>query len=198
MEQIGRIVLTGVLSYVAGSLPSAVLITRWARGIDVREAGSGHAGATNTLRTAGWLPGLLVALLDVGKGFLAVKLALGGGHAMGIVAAAAVVVGHCWPVFAQFRGGMGVATAGGSLLAAGPLGLAIAVGIDSLLSLTLKHTGRANVLTGFTLGPVLWLVGLGLPLAGVGAAAGLVVAVRSLSDWNREYEELWLDRPRRE
>ena len=64
-----------LLSYVLGSIPFALWITRWKAGIDVRQAGSGHAGATNAMRAAGWWVGILVMALDLGKGFLALQLA---------------------------------------------------------------------------------------------------------------------------
>ncbi len=62
------------------------------------------------------------------------------------------------------------------------------------MNLVLRHTARANVVTGIAAGPIFWLLGLDPPVVGVGAAAGLVVAVRSLRDWDRVYAELWLDR----
>lgn len=181
-------------AYLLGSIPSAVLITRWLRNTDVRDVGSGHAGATNTIRAAGWLGGAIVVALDISKGFLAVELALRLGTLAGALAAFAVVVGHCWPLFAGFRGGMGVATTGGALLAAEPLGFAIGLGVVVLLTLLLRHTARANVITGIALAPLFWLSGLSLALTLVGGAAGAVVAIRSTSDWYRVYEELWLDR----
>ena len=93
----------------------------------MRDAGSGHATTTNTIRQAGFGPGALVLVLDIAKGFLPTWLAL---HTVGQnsilsympwiapLTAALVIVGHCWPVFAKFRGGMGNASTGGCLLAA--------------------------------------------------------------------------------
>jgi glycerol-3-phosphate acyltransferase PlsY len=71
------------------------------------------------------------------------------------------VVGHCWPVFAQFRGGMGNATAGGAVLAASPLACVIGLGILVALTLILHHSARASVLAGLLMAPAFWLLGLG-------------------------------------
>lgn len=177
-----------------GSIPFALLVTRWQRGVDVRSTGSGHAGATNVLRTAGALPGLLVAALDGGKGFLAIALAVPQGSTATALAAVAVVAGHCWPVFAGFRGGMGVATAGGVLLALWPLGFVVAVGLDASLTLLLRHSARANVVSGLALGPLFWAFGPSGAAAAAAGLAGAIVSLRAVRDWHRIYSELWLDR----
>src|SRR5574340_1158170 len=120
-----------VLGYLSGSLPFSIWITRLVKGVDVRNAGSGHATTTNTIRQAGFGPGALVLILDVAKGFVPVWLAARYVPVIWIVALASafVVIGHCWPVFAQFRGGMGLASAGGGLLAISPLAFLIATAI---------------------------------------------------------------------
>ncbi|MDP3185170.1 MAG: glycerol-3-phosphate acyltransferase [Anaerolineales bacterium] len=197
----------GLLGYLCGSLPFAVWVTRLFKGVDVREAGSGHATTTNTIRQAGFGPGALVLVLDIAKGYLPVWLALHVGRDttswyFGIppytwlapLTAALVVVGHCWPVFAQFRGGMGNASAGGAILAANPLAFVIGLGILVALVLILRHSARASVLTGLLIAPAFWLLGLGNSAIWIAASTGLVIAYRFLIDWNRQYRELWLDR----
>jgi glycerol-3-phosphate acyltransferase PlsY len=102
-----------ILSYLIGSISFSYLVVKWTKGTDVRQYGSGNAGATNTLRVLGWGPALLVLALDIGKGILAVALgqAMSAGHTwVPIVCGAMVIVGHNWPVFFGFRGGKGVAT----------------------------------------------------------------------------------------
>jgi glycerol-3-phosphate acyltransferase PlsY len=181
-------------SYLLGSIPAAILVTRWVKGIDVRQIGSGHAGATNTMRAAGWGWGLLVGLFDLGKGFFVVWLALRLGiHP--VLPGAMAVIGHCWPVWAGFRGGMGMATAGGALAAIWPLGLVILIGLGAALQLVIKHSARANVATGFLAGPLWWLAGADSLQIMAGAVVGVIVAVRALDDWRRVYRELWWDRP---
>src|SRR5512138_1783445 len=94
-----------VLGYLCGSLTFSVWVTRLLRGVDVRDAGSGHATTTNTIRQAGFAAGTLVLVLDVAKGFLPAWLALHYGPAesrmwITALAVAAAIAGHCWPLFA--------------------------------------------------------------------------------------------------
>jgi glycerol-3-phosphate acyltransferase PlsY len=188
-----------LLGYLLGSLPFALWITRLVKGIDVRDGGSGHVTTTNTIRQAGWMAGAAVFVLDFGKGFLAVWLALHAGlpaWSVGLMGALAVT-GHCWPVFAQFRGGMGLATMGGGLAAVSPLGFLVALGTLIALVLIVRHSARASVFTGLAVPAVFWLVGLRGTELWIAAACGLVIAVRFTIDWNRKYRELWLDREKK-
>jgi glycerol-3-phosphate acyltransferase PlsY len=185
-----------VLGYLSGSLTPSIWITRLVKGVDVRNAGSGHATTTNTIRQAGFGWGALVLVVDIAKGFLPTWLALQFAPAVWIVplTAAAVVIGHCWPVFARFRGGMGLASTGGCLLAAESLAFLTALAILITLTLTIRHGARASVFTGIFMAPVFWLLGLRGIEFWIAAAAGVVLAFRFLIDWNRQYRELWLDR----
>jgi glycerol-3-phosphate acyltransferase PlsY len=186
----------GLVGYISGSLPFAIWITRLVKGVDVREAGSGHATTTNTIRQAGFLPGALVFVLDVAKGFGPTWLALHYAPAAWIapMTAALAVIGHCWPVFAGFRGGMGLATANGGMVASAPVAILIIYAMLGMLTLILRHSARASVVAGILFAPLLWLVGLRGTVLYIGAAVGIVIAFRFLIDWNRKYRELWLDR----
>lgn len=188
-----------VLGYLCGSLPFSIWITRHVKHVDVRDAGSGHATTTNTIRQAGFGWGALVLLLDMGKGFIPTYLALQAaqdGILRYIVAltAAFAVIGHCWPLFAQFRGGMGLATMGGTFLAANPLAFLVGLGLLIVLTLVIRHSARASVFTGILVAPVLWIVNIRDISMWVALGAGIVIAIRFLIDWNRQYRELWLDR----
>jgi glycerol-3-phosphate acyltransferase PlsY len=196
MLELLKILLMGAVAYSLGSISFSILITRWKAGIDVRSVGSGHAGATNTMRTAGWIAGILVLVLDVGKGYLAVWLAQRWATSPWgmVVAAGMVVVGHCWPIFAGFRGGMGMASGGGALLAIWPLGFVLAVGAGALSQLVVRHSARANVLTGVLVIPLWALFGVSAQPLVAAAVVGILVSLRALSDWYREYRELWWDR----
>ncbi|RJP55088.1 MAG: glycerol-3-phosphate 1-O-acyltransferase [Anaerolineaceae bacterium] len=189
-----------LLGYLLGSLPFALWITRLVKGVDVRDAGSGHVTTTNTIRQAGWLAGALVLVLDLGKGFLAVWLARQAGLSGWSLAltGSLAVAGHCWPVFAQFRGGMGLATMGGGLIAVSPLAFLLAFGTLILLVLLIRHSARASVVTGLVVPLVLWLFGLRGDVLWLAAFSGLVIAVRFTIDWNRKYRELWLDREKKQ
>ena len=96
-----------VLGYLLGSIPFSILITRFVKGVDVRDSGSGHATTTNTIRQAGFGWGALVFVLDVAKGYIPTYLALKYSGDVQVVAftAAFAVIGHCWPLFAGLRGG---------------------------------------------------------------------------------------------
>jgi glycerol-3-phosphate acyltransferase PlsY len=188
----------GLLGYLSGSLTPSIWITRLVKGVDVREGGSGHATTTNTIRQAGFGPGAIVFILDIAKGFLPTWLALRytPTHLTWIIplTAGLAVVGHCWPIFAGFRGGMGLATAGGGMLAVQPLGFLIALGLLITLVLLFHHGARASVAGGILITPLLWLCGLRDMVLWVSACEGLVITFRFLIDWNRQYRELWLDR----
>lgn len=185
-----------LLAYLSGSLPFSIWVTRYAKGVDVRDAGSGHATTTNTIRQAGFGWGALVLILDIAKGFFPVWLALRLESASWLIAltAAAAVVGHCWPLFAQFRGGMGLAAFGGGLLAINWFAFVLGLGLLLLLTLTIRHGARASVFTGLLIAPFFWLLGLRGVELWAALAGGLIIAFRFLIDWNRKYRELWLDR----
>ncbi len=185
-----------VFGYLCGSLPFAIWITRLVKGVDVRDAGSHHATTTNTIRQAGWLAGALVLLLDIGKGWLPVLLAIRYAEQSWVLplTLAAVVAGHCWPLFAGFRGGMGLAVTGGGLMAISLVPALCALALLIALTLIIKHSARAALFTGILLGPLYFLIGMRGIVVWAAVAAGVVLAVRFYSDWRREYRELWLDR----
>lgn len=189
-------ILIPILGYFSGSLPFSIWVTRYAKNVDVRDAGSGHATTTNTIRQAGFGWGALVAVLDVAKGFLPTFLALEMTDTLWVVVltAALAVAGHCWPIFARFRGGMGLATFGGSLLAVDWFAVILGAGLLLALLLVTRHGARASVFTGILISPLFWLLGLRGIEFWIALACGLVIAYRFLIDWNRKYRELWLDR----
>ncbi|ATB31540.1 glycerol-3-phosphate 1-O-acyltransferase PlsY [Melittangium boletus] len=113
-----------LLGYLAGSIPFGVLLTRWVRGVDVRQSGSGNIGATNVTRVAGKKLGAVVLLLDALKGSLAVGLALWFAPEeprMHAAVGLAAFLGHVYPVWLKLHGGKGVATALGVLVVLVPV-----------------------------------------------------------------------------
>lgn len=124
-----HLLLTAVAAFLLGSLPTGYLVAR-SRGVDIRQHGSGNIGATNVFRTLGKPLGISVFVIDALKGFAAVWLALYfvPGEWSGIVAAVAVIAGHNYTPWLGFKGGKGIATSAGVLLALMPLAvLAIAI-----------------------------------------------------------------------
>lgn len=189
-------ILFPIFGYLSGSLPFSIWVTRYVKNVDVREAGSGHATTTNAIRQAGFGWGALVLLLDLAKGFIPTFLAIRYTNEIWVVALTAglAVVGHCWPVFAQFRGGMGLAALGGALLAANWFAFIVGLGLLLTLTITIHHSARASVFTGIFLAPLFWLINLKGMEFWIALAGGIVIAYRFLIDWNRQYRELWLDR----
>ncbi len=189
-----------ILGYLSGSLPFSIWVTRYVKNVDVRDAGSGHATTTNTIRQAGFGWGALVLILDMAKGFIPTYLALQFAgrdaipHYVVPLTAAGAVIGHCWTLFAQFRGGMGLATFGGALLAVNWFSFLIGLGLLLLLTITIRHSARASVFMGILIAPAFWLFNLRGFEFWIALAGGVVIAIRFLIDWNRQYRELWLDR----
>jgi glycerol-3-phosphate acyltransferase PlsY len=117
----------GLLAYLLGSIPFGLLLTRLAGIGDIRKIGSGNIGATNVLRTGRRGLAVLTLLLDFCKGLGAVLVGAGFGPDMAIFGAFGVVLGHMFPIWLRFKGGKGVATTGGALIAlAWPVGLSAA------------------------------------------------------------------------
>jgi glycerol-3-phosphate acyltransferase PlsY len=139
-----------MLSYLLGSIPTSVWVGKYFHGIDVREHGSGNAGATNTIRVLGWKTGIPVLVIDMAKGWVAAMLPVffslaGEKTALLInlqILTGITVVGHIFPVFAGFRGGKGVATVFGALLAIHPVLTLLCFGVFLIVLVT---TGIVSV-----------------------------------------------------
>ena len=121
-----------VLAYAIGSFPTSFILARAMKGVDIRQVGSGNAGATNVLRTVGKWPALITLAVDVIKGALTVTVVAGFFYSMGIdlvfefyqgLMGLVVVCGHIWSAFLKFKGGKGVATTLGVALGITPLAL---------------------------------------------------------------------------
>lgn len=154
------LVLAATVGYLLGALPTGVIIAKRVKGIDPRQYGSGSTGFTNTLRLTGWIPALVVATIDVGKGAAAVLLAkdlFDSGHLAGAVAGVGAVIGHIWPVYVGFKGGRGVATGFGALLALVP-SAALAVLPPGLLVAAVSRYMSLMSLIGSCLAPAFVLV----------------------------------------
>lgn len=189
-------ILYWILGYLLGSLPFGLWIIRLVKKVDIREGGSGHVTTTNTIRQAGFAPGALVLLLDIAKGFLPTFLALRAGLPAWSVALTAglTVVGHCYPAFAQFRGGMGLAATGGAMLATNFTAALIALAFLITMVLVIRHSARAALFTGLLTPFLFWLMRFRGTELWVMSATGIVLAIRFAADWKRQYNELWLDR----
>lgn len=154
---VGALLVLG--SYLIGSIPTAYILGRVLKGIDIRSVGDGNVGAANAFREIGPVTGLSVLGLDACKGAVAVIITQAFASQLVVfLAGFAVVVGHNWPIFLRFRGGRGEATAIGVLSAILPLAMLILLGIAAVPFVVTRNT----VLVGIILFAPLWLVALPL------------------------------------
>lgn len=170
-----------VAGYLLGSIPSAVWIGKWFYGTDVREHGSHNAGATNTLRVLGRRAALPVFIIDAAKGYAAVMLShftdLEGDafFFLKIGLTAAAILGHIFPVFASFKGGKGVATLAGCMLAITPIPMVMGLA-TFVIVLALTHYVSLGSITGGVLFPVYIIIANGFH-SPYKIAFGVLVAV---------------------
>jgi glycerol-3-phosphate acyltransferase PlsY len=184
-----------------GSIPSSIWVGKIARSVDIRDHGSGNAGATNTFRILGWKCGVSVLLIDIFKGFVCsfwisqLAYAIGSGPAViipnweidsflriscGLIA----IVGHMFPILANFDGGKGMATAMGMLIAIEPISLGISVGVFLIVMVTSRYVSLASLVSAFIYPLLLLLLryGFGLDIDGsiliFGALAGIGIIIK--------------------
>ncbi|MEO6833159.1 MAG: glycerol-3-phosphate 1-O-acyltransferase PlsY [Chitinophagaceae bacterium] len=142
-----------VLAYLIGSIPTAVWVSTKIYGVDIREVGSGNAGATNTFRILGSRAGTAVMLGDMMKGFIAVKLSLLSNFHLGsealtnlqVVLGLAAVVGHIFPIWADFRGGKGIATLFGMILSIQPLVAVSLIGVFAVMLFLTRYVSLSSM-----------------------------------------------------
>ena len=167
MNTLTLFLLLPLAAYLVGAIPWGLIIGKWSRGVDVRDIGSGNIGSSNVLRSVGVLQAALVLILDVAKGAVAVVVAGNLAETADLsslqtayletTAALAALVGHSWPIYLRFRGGRGVATGLGCLLAFFPIGgvIALVVGV-SLMKIT--HYISLGSIIGTSLGCLLLII----------------------------------------
>ena len=154
-----------ILSYLVGSVPNGIIISKKARGIDIRNFGSGNIGGTNVFRTLGWKYGLLVIFMDALKGAIAVvliaRLYLGDFPfpnatpfddftLVQIIAGITAVIGHIWTVFAGFRGGKGIATGLGFLITLITVDILLALAVFALVVIVSKYISLGSILAAIS------------------------------------------------
>jgi glycerol-3-phosphate acyltransferase PlsY len=193
-------IIAVVLGYLLGSIPTAYIATRLARGEDVRRLGGGNVGGLNVYREVGLLPAAVVAVVDLGKGAAAVAIAywlLGVSLPFVLAAAVAAVVGHNWMLFLKFSGGKGMGAAIGGLfvllpLYGYPLGLAFFFAVVLIVIIITRNVALSMGVGLLSLPFIAWLgmksapfiiysVVLGLIILGKFIPTALAVAARSRS-----------------
>ncbi len=183
-----RALLCVLAGYLLGSVSFAVLLVRRRTGEDIRNVGSGNAGATNVLRAHGKGLAAAVAAADVAKGAAAVLLARAFTADPRVAAAAglAAILGHVFPIFYGFRGGKGVATAVGAFLALAPLATLVCLAVFVAIVAATRYVSLGSVVAMCLLPPVAGLL-FHAPRAVVMAAAGaaLVVVLKHVENIKR-------------
>jgi glycerol-3-phosphate acyltransferase PlsY len=154
------IAIITILSYLIGSIPTSIMVAKGRRGIDIRQHGSGNAGGTNVIRVLGWKAGVLVIALDMAKGLVATmliarlmygpipfenKTPFDDFTIVQIIAGCAAILGHIWTLFAGFKGGKGMATAGGMLIGVAPLEVAISFGVFATVFLISHYVSLGSL-----------------------------------------------------
>ena len=148
-------ILWGLVSYMIGSVPTGFLWAK-ARGIDIRTIGSGNIGATNVMRALGKGPGIIVLLIDAAKGFLPVFLVKGQGTGLQIICCIAVIAGHNWTCWLKFKGGKGVATTAGAMLAILPIPFLCGLAVWSMVFGLSRYVSLASICGAVALPVVTW------------------------------------------
>ena len=179
-----------ITGYLIGSIPSGVIFSRLFGGPDPRTTGSTHTGATNVLRNSSRAAGVLTALLDLIKGAAAVwlvQLIFPSPWVIPLTGVAAVA-GHCWPVFTDFRGGMGIAVSAGLALWQFPMLVPIYAAAYFAVNYFVRHQARTAMLISAFL-PLMLLPFRPSPeKMALASGIAVVLVIRWASDFNRIYE----------
>lgn len=189
------------ISYLVGSFPTAVIAGKILKKIDIRQHGSGNAGATNVFRVLGWKAGLVVLLIDIFKGFVAVYWVVNLAEVttdsdwrllFQLVAGVSAILGHIWTIFAGFKGGKGVGTAAGVFLGMQPLAVFIVLMVFIGVVAKTKYVSLGSIIAA-TLLPVILIVqkyfleqsNIGLPVIIASLALALLILVTHHSNIHR-------------
>ncbi len=161
MTELTYLIILLLASYLAGSTPTSIIMGRLVRGIDIREHGSGNAGGTNAFRVLGWKPALVVVIVDVFKGwfpaavlvpaFFSSKITPDLLGVVQILCGFAAVLGHTYTIFAGFKGGKGVGTLGGVLIALFPTAFPFCLTVAVLTIILTGYVSLASILASASL-----------------------------------------------
>jgi glycerol-3-phosphate acyltransferase PlsY len=185
-----EIALVLVLSFLVGSIPTAIVSGKLLKKIDIREHGSGNAGATNVLRVLGWKAGVIVLLIDMFKGYVAVVWIveiipnvnnIDTKAIYQIMAGAAAICGHIWTVFAGFKGGKGVGTAAGVFFGLQPIPVFICLLVFVGIVFRTKYVSLGSMIGAILLPTILlvqyFFLQRPIPIAHLGIAILLAVLI---------------------
>ena len=170
---------TLLFAYLLGAVPMSVGVSVLSGGVDPRTAGSRNPGATNVARLNGWRAGGIALALDLAKGLVPTLLALSlGGPTLAAFAGILAVVGHCFPVYLAFRGGKGVATAAGVILALAPTVMLIAAAVWGVVFALGRRSSLAALAAALALPLLCWFLGTGVTWVALAITAVVIVRHR--------------------
>ncbi len=162
--------ITALAAYLLGSIPTGYLVAK-AKGIDIRSVGSGNIGATNVFRMLGKGAGIFVLLVDALKGFVACHLGIWVAHhnfppdslggrdeILAVLAGVAAIVGHNYTCFLKFKGGKGIATTAGVLMALAPRALLVVLALFILVAVSSRYISLASIVAAFCLPLAVWFL----------------------------------------
>ncbi len=188
IESYLQLLLLLLLSFITGSFPTSIIAGRLVKGIDIREHGSGNAGGTNVFRVLGWKPALVVVLIDIFKGWLPTAIyatTLFKGQPISdvgitqILCGFSAVLGHTYTIFAGFRGGKGIGTLAGMLIALFPIAFPLCLLVFAITLITTGYVSLSSIFATIAL-PIFLLV---LPIFGVHQSAFSLLIFALLVPW---------------
>ena len=189
MNELVYLIILIIISYLTGSTPTSIIIGRITKNIDIREHGSGNAGGTNVFRVLGWKPALIVVIIDVFKGWLPAAIFAPAFYyaqiipdlgVLQILCGFSAVLGHTYTIFAGFKGGKGVGTIGGMLIALFPTAFPFCLAIAVITVMLTGYVSLASILAAVSLPIFLLLLP---PFFGTNPAALSLMVFSLLIPW---------------
>ncbi|MCX7983831.1 MAG: glycerol-3-phosphate 1-O-acyltransferase PlsY [Bacteroidetes bacterium] len=157
-----NLMLVVVVSYIIGSIPTSIMLSKWRHGFDIRTKGSGNAGGTNVFRVLGWKSGVFVILMDAMKGILATTVVarlfwdptlpfynrtpFDDFTIIQMICGGAAIIGHVWTIFAGFKGGKGIATAAGMLIGIAPTEFVVSAIVFFIFFFAFRYVSLGSIM----------------------------------------------------
>jgi acyl phosphate:glycerol-3-phosphate acyltransferase len=157
-----NMVIVVLLSYIVGSIPTSIILSKWRHGFDIRSKGSGNAGGTNVFRVLGWKSGVFVIVVDALKGVIATTVVarlfwdptlpfynhtpFDDFTIIQMICGGAAVIGHVWTMFAGFKGGKGIATGSGMLIGIAPTEFAVSIAVFLIFLYAFRYVSLGSIM----------------------------------------------------
>ena len=188
IESYLQLLLLLLLSFITGSFPTSIILGKLVKGIDIREHGSGNAGGTNVFRVLGWKPALVVVMIDIFKGWLPTAIyatilfkgqPISDVGVIQILCGFAAVLGHTYTIFAGFRGGKGIGTLAGMLIALFPITFPLCLFVFVITLIMTGYVSLSSIMATVAL-PIILLI---LPIFGIQQSSLSLLIFALLIPW---------------